>query len=133
MLTEEDKNRCRHHLGYLAVQASQTFVLGVPAGVQTQFMVEGAFNRVLPSAEAGFRRLLDKLDRVEERIEESTEDVEVESVGNIKINDKALQRLLARYQYWRAAVANMLGVIPNPYDQRFGSLLAGGINVPVVG
>ena len=132
MLTEEDRNRVRHHLGYGEVQSSQTFVLGVPAGVQTQFMVEGAFARILPSAEAGLRKLLDKMDRVEERIEESTEDVEVEAVGNIKINDKAFQRLVTRYLWWQRSVANLFQVTPNPYDQRFaGYNGGGGINVSV--
>jgi hypothetical protein len=132
MLTEADKNRARHHAGYGQVQAAQTFVMGVPAGVQTQFMIEGALNRIMPSAERGFRTLLDRLDRIECRIEESTEDVEVESLGDIKINAKAFVRLVERYRYWQGALCNLMQVPPNPYDMRWTSA-GGGINVPVVG
>lgn len=120
-------------MGYLQVQDSQTFVLGVPAGVQTQFMLEGAFGRILPSAEKDLRGLLDRLDRVLERLEESEENEEVDSIGDIHLKDKAFQKLVARYRWWQGMVANLLGVMPNPYDQRFASWGGGGsgINVPV--
>lgn len=135
MLTEEDKNRCRSHLGYGQVMASQTFVQGVPAGVQTQFVIEGAMTRLLPSAEQMLRKWLDRLDSVEERIDDSTEDVLANKIGNIELNDKALQRLVDRYRYWQGKVCNLLQVQPNPYDQRpylgMGWGAGSGVNVPV--
>lgn len=132
MLTEEEKDKTRHHLGYLAVMDSQTFVLGVPAGVQTQFMVEGAFNRILPSAETRFRQLLRRLDGVEEQIERDMENVAVDEIGNIKLRKDEFKELIRRYQWWRNALANLMGIQPNPYDQRFSSWNGGsGINVPV--
>jgi hypothetical protein len=133
MITEEDKNRCRSHLGYLEVQDSQTFVMGVPAGVQTQFMIEGAFARILPSAERGMRKLLDRLDRVLEIIEESEENEQADAIGDIRLKDKAFLKLIRRYQWWQGMLANLLGVPPNPYDQRFVSWTGtgSGINVPV--
>jgi hypothetical protein len=120
-------------MGYLEVMNSQTFVLGVPAAVQTQFMIEGAFSRILPSAEAGFRRLLDRLDGVLEKIEDSEENEVADAIGDIKLKDKAFVRLVARYRWWQGMLANLLGVQPNPYDQRFMSWSGGGsgLNVPV--
>jgi hypothetical protein len=134
-LTDSEKSRARHHLGYGEVMESQTFVMGIPAGVQTQFVIEGGLNRIMPSGEARFRKVLDSLNRVECRIEESTEDVEVESLGDIKVNAKAFQRLLERYRFWQGALANIMQVPPNPFDQRFSGYGAGpgGINVPVTG
>ena len=41
-ITEDERARGRHHLGYMQVQEASTFVLGVPSGVQTAFMIEGA-------------------------------------------------------------------------------------------
>lgn len=120
-------------MGYGQVMDSQSFVMGVPAGVQTAFMIEGSFNRILPSAELRMRRILDRLDKVEELIDDTTEDVTVEAVGNIKINDKAFQRQVARYMWHLGALANLLQVPPNPYDQRFVSWGGGGggLNVAV--
>jgi hypothetical protein len=134
VISEEDKNRVRLHMGYLAVQSSQTFVMGIPAGVQTQFVLEGAWARVLPSAEATLVRILDSLDRQLERIDSSDENDEVLEIGSIKLDPKAFQKLLRRYRWWQGMLANLLGVPPNQYDMRFGGYGGGsGINVPVSG
>ena len=136
-ISEPDKNRARHHLGYGMVQQSATFQLGVPAAVQTAFMVEGTWNRILPSAEGYFRDLLEKMDKVECKIEASTEDLEVEKVGEITINLKQFEMLITRYKHWQGSLANMLQIPPNPFDQRpmLGSGYGGGgsMNVPVQG
>ena len=48
---DQEKVRIRHHTGYSNVSAAQSFSLGVPAAVETAFLIEGAMNRVLPAAE----------------------------------------------------------------------------------
>ena len=133
---EQERARCRHHLGYIQAQATSTFVLGVPAGVQTQFMIEGAWDRLLPSAYPKFVELLDRMDADEAQIDENTENVAVNEIGEIKLRDDEFQQIITRYQHWQGALGNMLGVVPNPFDQR--PWLAGGggrspINVPVLG
>lgn len=134
MISEVDKNRCRRHLGYGKVQQSATFQLGVPAGVQTAFMVEGTWARILPSAEKDFRETLDRLDATAAQIFDSQGDLEVSKVGNIELNDKMFERLVQRYQFWQGELANMLQIPPNPFDQRFAGYGrgGGGINVPVI-
>lgn len=136
MLSEALKMKCRHHMGYLAVQAAQTFVLGVPAGVQTQFMIEGAFNKILPGAERYVLEYIEKLDKIECQIDEDTENVAVESIGDIVLRKDEFKQLIIRYQHWQGALANLFGVTPNPFDQRpwLGSGYNGGasgINVSV--
>lgn len=118
-LTEQEKVRARHHLGYLNVQQAATFVLGVPAAIQTQFMIEGAFSRVLPQAEARFRQLLDTLDGVEQQITDNQINLAVEKIDEITINLKEFQHLVKRYEWWRRGLANLMGILPNPFDQRF--------------
>jgi uncharacterized protein YdcH (DUF465 family) len=124
-------------MGYLQVQEASTFVLGVPAATQTQFVIEGAFTKVLPSAEARFRRLLDLMDRVEDQIEDNTENVAVDRVDEIELRKDELTQLIKRYKYWQGSLSNLLGVPPNPFDARVG-LGAGyngggsGVNVPVL-
>lgn len=136
VVSEQDKARARDHMGYLGVQSSSTFDLGIPAGVQTQFMIEGAFSKILPSALPMFVKLLDRLDKLECELDESMEDLRATQVGSITLRDDFFEKLLQRYKYWRAKLGNIMGVPPNPYDFRFGGALAGdapmgGLNVSV--
>src|ERR1700729_1578567 len=110
MISEQDRVRCRHHLGYGAVQQSATFQLGVPAAVQTAFMIEGTWARILPSSEKLFFNLLDRLDGIERQLIEDQEDIAVEKIGDITINLKEFQMLLQQYKHWQGAVANMLQI-----------------------
>ncbi len=130
--SDVEKTRIRHHLGYLNVEAAQTFVLGSPAGVQTQFIIEGAMNRVLPEAEVLARELLAKCDAVEGQLTENQELLAVTQVDEIGIRQDEFEQLVKRYHYWRNGLANVLGCYPNPFDKRFGVGGAMGINVPVM-
>lgn len=135
-ISEQDKVRCRHHLGYVNVGSASTFSLGIPAGVQTQFTIEGAFAKVLPQAEELFRKHLDRLDAIEDQIVDDTENVAVNRVDEIELRPDELRQLINRYMYWQGALANLMGITPNPFDQRIflgagynGG--GGGINVSV--
>ena len=127
-LTAEEKVKVRHHLGYLNVAQAYTFVLGVPAAVQTQFTVEGAMNVILADAEEEVRRQLRILDRIEELDIEGLEDVEVAQIGEITIDAKFYEKRWKQYERWRRSLANLFGIAPNPFDQRLAAL---GISVPV--
>lgn len=128
-LTEDEKARTRYHLGYLGVGEASTFVLGLPAAVQTQFMVEGALNRVLPSAEARLRERLDAADRLDSQILENADALVATKVGDIELNEKEFQKIVQRYLWVVNAIANILGVPRNPFDRRFSQ--GGGINARV--
>ena len=133
--TEDEKVRIRHHLGFLNVQQASVFVLGVPAAVETQFLIEGAMGRVLPQAEAKARSLLDQLDGMEQQIFDDTELLAVTQVDEIGIRQDEYEAILKRYHFFRNGLANVLGVYPNPFDKRFYDATGGGggngINVPV--
>ena len=131
--TEDEKASARHHLGYLQVTAAQTFVLGVPAAVQTQFMIEGALVRVLPSGEKKFRALLCRLDEIECEVFGGIDLASVESVDEIKVSADRLKELAKYYVWAQTSLANLLGVPPNPWDMRplVQAAGAGGVNVGV--
>jgi hypothetical protein len=132
-ITEADKVRARHHMGYLQVQEASTFVLGVPAGVQTQFVIEGALNKILPQAEDRFSTLLDNLDATEQQILDDQENLAVDQIAEIKVRADEFEQLVKRYQYWQGTLGNLLGVPPNPFDQRFSSWGGSkGVNIPVM-
>ena len=135
MITEQEKVACRMHTGYLGVASQSTFSLGIPAGVQTQFVIEGAMNRLLPQSEPEFRRHLKVLDLHQEQILENMPNVAATEVGTIKINPKAFRELVRQYRWWINSLCNLLGCVPNPYDQRFAqwNAVGGGVNVSVTG
>jgi hypothetical protein len=130
--SDEEKARSRHHLGYLNVGLAATFALGVPAAVQTQFLIESAFEKVLPSAEAKVRELLTICDEYEAQWRENKDLRDVNQVGEIQIRPDAFEAQVKEYMYWRAALGNAFGVPPNPYDMRFGSMASNKVlNIPV--
>jgi hypothetical protein len=117
-LTEAERVKIRHHLGYLNVAEAYTFVLGAPAGVETQFIVEGAMRRVLESALPEVRRILSILDQLEEQMVADHELLAVQALGEITVNPREQAQLTGRYDYWVGALANVMGVERNPFDKR---------------
>ncbi len=128
-LTPDEKVKVRHHCGYLNVQDASTFVLGVPASLETQFIIEGAMDRVLEAALPELRRHLGILDGIEQLMVCDHELAAVNSLGEIQINQEEQKQLTRRYDYWVNSLCNILGVIRNPYDKRQHG---GGISVGVV-
>lgn len=132
VLTETLKVKIRHHFGYVNVSAIQTFVLGSPASLETQFMIEGAMNKVLPAAVPELERQVAILDGIEQQSLDDLELLAVNKVGEIDINQKEQGSLVERYSFWLGALENLLGVPRNPFDKRPGLGGAGGINARVV-
>ena len=126
--TEQEKVRIRHHMGYLGVSQVQTFALGVPAAVETQFLIEGSMNRVLTESELLCRELIGTLDSIEGQMKGDLELLSVVKIGEIEVNPQEQGMLKRAYKHWQAALGNLLGVVPNPYDQRF---LAGAAGISV--
>ena len=126
--TEQEKVKLRAHMGYLNVSQVQTFALGVPAAVETQFLIEGAMNRVLTEAELKCRELISILDSIEGQMVGDLELLSVIKIGGIEVNPQEQGMLKRAYKHWQAALGNLLGIVPNPYDQRF---LSGGSGINV--
>lgn len=134
VITEEERVRARHHLGYLSVEAAQTFVLGIPAAVQTQFMIEGALNRILPQAVELFRQLLCRLDGIEAEVFCGVDLASVDKLDSIDIRSDRLETLAKYYLLAAEALSNLLGVPRNPWDMRtWLQGASGAINVSVIG
>lgn len=117
-LSEEEQVSIRHHLGYLNVGEAYTFVLGTPAGVETQFIIEGAMKRVLPAAEPRMRMMLGTLDQIECQMVGDLDTLVASRIGDIEINPEEQKKLLKAYDYWVDALSNIFGVPRNPFDKR---------------
>lgn len=136
VLTAEEKSRARHHAGYLQTQSAYTFGLGIPLNVQPQFMIEGALNNLLDEvAYAKFRQLLCRCDQIEEQIYCGSDLADIQSIDTIKVNPERVKDLAKYYVLAMTSMCNLLGIVPNPWDQRdfiaWGG--GGGINVSVIG
>ena len=130
IIAENDKVRARHHCGYLNVEAAQTFALGMPAAVQTQFMIEGALNRILPQALPKFLELLDRLDCIECELFGGIDLASVNTIAEIQVNPTRRKELSGYYKVAQQSLTNMLGIIANPNDGREW-LMGGTLNVSV--
>lgn len=128
-LTEEEKVRVRSHLGYLNVADVQTFVLGTPASVETQFIIEGAMNKVLEAALPYVRNVLGECEGILTQLRDNRENLAVKKLGDIELNDREFEQLRQRYDFWKGKLADAFGVYENPFSKVPG----GGINGPVVG
>lgn len=128
VLTDDQKVKVRHHCGYLGVAAAATFALGTPAAVETQFIIEGAMNRLLEESLPELERLVSICDKIEEQMVCDLELLAVTNVGEIAINPDEHRRLTTQYNYWVDALCNLMGIERNPFDKR---LQRGGINVRV--
>ena len=134
-LSDQQKVKVRHHLGYLNVQQDQTFVLGTPAAVETQFIIEGAMDRVLLAAVPELNRQLTILDGLEEQMVCNQENVALLKIGEITMNstdpkNNEQTQLRKMYKYWQKSLANIMGIDSNPFDKR-DSIYGGGISVSV--
>lgn len=127
--TAEEKVWIRFHMGYLQVTSAATFSLGVPAAVETQFMIESAMNLVRPEAEGLVRDHLTKLAAILCQMVEDHELLAIERLGEISIRMDEHDALRKEYSFWQRSLANVFGIVPNPFDQRFGR---GGLNAPVI-
>ncbi len=131
-LTDQEKERCRYHLGYLGVSYAGSISLGIPRPIQTLFLVETAMNNLVMYSEGRVRELLGRLDATEERIFSSQERLAASKLGEITLRDNEPDQLENEYQRWAMRLADVMGCPLYPYSKRFATVSGGG-NVPVRG
>lgn len=124
-LTPEEKVRIRDQLGFLNIANAETFALGMPAGVETQFMIEGAMDRVPEAALFLVREHLEVLISLDGQSREDHELMAVNAIGDISINQQEQKQIDDRRRYWRGRLCDALGAFPNPFTQTNGT--GGGI------
>lgn len=121
VLTEELKAKVRHHMGNPNTAQTATFALGVPAQLETTFLLETAMNKLLPAGLTELQRLLGILDALEEQMIGDHELAAANKIGEIEVNQKEQAQLTERYDYWVGALENLLTVPRNPLDRRKAS------------
>ena len=123
-LAEEEKVRVRDALGFLNSSELSTYVLGLPAGIETQFMIERAMNLyVKESALPMIRQILCELNGLEESRCAVRKTIGVEAIGGIRMRapSDAFAELNKEFIRLVGRLANAFGVAPNPFDNRNGT------------
>ena len=124
-LTEHEKECIRAALGYLETSFAASLQLGIPRPTQTLFLLEQSLTLLTNDhALARMRNYLATVARIEQQMQAATCQLAVEKIGDITMRGaKAGQTypdLLEReYVRWAKRIADMLGVMPYPYSERF--------------
>lgn len=121
-ISDADKERARYHLGYMTVTVASSSHFGTPQATETQFMFESAITRVMPASEARVRSILDKLDELENTLFCASKDLFARRAGDVEANLDQPEHVEHEYVRWASRLADMLGVIPYPYSDRFKRL-----------
>jgi hypothetical protein len=138
VLTEEEKERVRYHLGYMETSFAASLQFGLPRPVQTIFIVEQAMNLLVnPFAVDRVRRVLWTLDDIEQKLQSALCTLVAEQLGDLKLRGAEPGRthpdLLEReYIRWARRLADILGVPLYPYSDRFKNRVNTG-NISVRG
>lgn len=135
-LSEADRARVRHHLGYPNVEPVSAISLGVPAASQPFYLVELAMDRIIPEAVGLIQKYLAILDGLEAQMVDSFKRDKVQQIDGVKLrndNTEPTEHDLkeAHYRYWAQVLSSDLGAPINPFSPRFRSLSGGSINIPV--
>jgi len=120
-LAEEEKVRIRDHLAYLNTSELSTYVLGLPAGAETQFLIERAMDPfVKESALPLIRKILCELDDVDKQRAGVRASIATDAIGGIKLRDPAQAFAALDGEFIRLVgrLSNAFGVPRNPFDHR---------------
>lgn len=123
---DAEKERIRYHMGYLQVAPAAALTFGIPAPIQTLFLVESAMDRVLTAAEDRIRKLITVLDQIECRMLDGQNYLIADSLSDISIRADNIDKLEDEYSRWAARLADTLGAPLYPGAVRFRRLFGGG-------
>lgn len=126
-LSDADLGRARYHLGYMDVVIASSFAFAIPQATQVQFMFESAVRRIQPGAEPRVTKLLDMLDQIECTLFRASEELFAKRAGDLEPNLGQPDDVEREYVRWACRLADVLGVTPYPFSERFKVLSQGGL------
>jgi hypothetical protein len=130
LLSEEEKDRILHHLGYVLTDPVASIQLGVPRASQPMFLVLSQFNRIPDHAVGLIRKYLAILDRIEDLLVDAMDRFAAKELGEITLRDNETDMLENEYARWARRLADDLGVPLNPFAARLWGGKA-SLSIPV--
>ena len=132
MISEANKERARYHLGYMTVVVASSMAFSIPQATEVQWMFEDAITRVRVESEPRILTLLDKLDQIECVLFQASSDLFAKRAGDVEMNLSQPDDVEREYVRWACRLADMLGVMPYPFSDRFKTLANNGGKAGVV-
>lgn len=130
--TDREKARVRHFLGYPSWSSQAASIqLGFPSGSQPLFLLEQAFDRILPDGEEAVRKDLCECEDVENQLGSARKRMRADQLGNLKVARDETDRLRKELIFWTQRLADDLGVVKNPYSSMAYHGMPGGRNAAV--
>lgn len=121
-LDDNEKERVRYHMGYLNVQPAASIHFGIPAAIQTLFLVDLAMELLLPSAEDRVRRLLTVLDDIECKMIGGQDYLVASQLDTLTIRPDHIDKLEDEYCRWASRLADEMGAPLYPGSTKFRRL-----------
>lgn len=130
--TEQEKGRIRHFLGYPSwSNMAASIQLGFPAGSQALYILEQAFNRLLPDGETAARKDLCNCEEIEAQLADARKRMKADKLGDMTINKTETGQLRHELVFWQRRLADDLGVPFNPYSSMSYEGMPGSMNARV--
>lgn len=128
MLSPEEKERVRYHLGFLNVNPAAARALGMPSSNEPGYLVEYAMDQLLVEAEPGVRRCIVELDCIEDQLSANRKNLGLAQVAEIRFaGDEGSMAMERQYQIWADKLASTLGCIRNPFSPMWQQNMGGVI------
>lgn len=129
--TTDEQARIKYYLSYPDwVSLAQSFQLGYPAASQPLFLVDDSFKRLTPQGEFGARRALCECESIEKQLSDARTRFKAVRLGELHLNPRETAMLRRELLYWTTRLADVLGVVSNPYSQMMyqGIMSMGGVS-----
>lgn len=132
--SEKEQGRIRHFLGYPSWSSLANGIqLGFPAGSQPLYLLEQAFNRLLPGGEDAVRKDLCECESIESQLGSARKRMKANKLGEMTLNARETAQLRQELEFWQRRLADDLGVPFNPYSSMSYEGMPGGMNAKVSG
>ena len=120
-LTELERARIRRHLGYQSwANLALAWGFSFPTGVEPQFYVNDAMNRLTDEGLELVREDMRQCDAIESQLKDSIKRLKAAKVGDITLNPDEPDALRGELRKWRDQLANDFGAFINPFKHESG-------------
>lgn len=118
-LTDQEKARVRHHLGFLNVGQGTSIGLGVPTVSELGFILERTMNDILPAAIQTIRDTLTECDCIELQMKQGRTRLIARKTDGVELfGPEEIAELENLYVYWTSNLADELGAEKNPFSKK---------------
>ena len=113
-LNENEKSRCRRHLGYPETNSISVYAMGTILPMQGLFLLESQMDALSANGADRVRQLIDLLDKMEAKMIKAACYLTVDRIGEIQMRPAAGSQgtdlLEIQYLRWAKRLSDVLGV-----------------------